>query len=345
MKFDEWCEKAQFKSTPTLYFSPQELDKDVGDYPFIVKFISADIKKKKKVIKVIRPDKTEDSNAETKKPKRKTKPLWTMEVEVITDKRKNTKSSPIRPGRYLWDLSFENMGLLRELKARVDIYSVPLLFTHKRFYKGKHPFSQYEFNEVETGSEKTVPEPLSLQAAALPPAPATVPKAISSNPIASSISKVPAARPSRPLTEHGTPLRSSGILYDEYGEIADDCGDNWWKALKDDDVKALGKWERDEKAKATSREQQMELEAISQTIKATWKATGVLQLPGVAGEVKAATAQEQKSTGPKAIEQAGKEPMPSIEPSQNSAMKAQGGEVKKAKSSDVGSIFIWEDDK
>jgi hypothetical protein len=274
-------------------------------------------------------------------------------VEVIADQRQDNKTCPISPGRYLWDLSFENMGKLTQLQERgVDIFAVPLQFIHRRRYKGKHPFSFYEFNEVEAGNEKPTPEPSAIHAAASPkvePAPpivpkpissaapspkaepplATIPKAVSPAASTSTATRSPATQPSRPFTEHGTPLRSSGILYDEYGEIADDCGDNWWKALKDDEIKALGKWERDEKAKATTREQQMALEAMAQTIKGNWKETGILQLPGVAGEVKATTAQEQKAAGTKANEQAAKGQAPSIEPSQQKAMKAEAGEAEK----------------
>jgi hypothetical protein len=42
MGFHDLCKQRQFKPTPSLYFNPQELDKELGDYTFLIQFIDGD---------------------------------------------------------------------------------------------------------------------------------------------------------------------------------------------------------------------------------------------------------------------------------------------------------------
>lgn len=149
MKFKELAAKIKFKSTPSLFFGPQELDKEKGDYPFIIQFFDDDI-----------PQKTKNK-----------KEYWSMTIDLITDNRTDTTTNPISPGRYRFDLTEENMSKLNKLECSgVDIFAAPMEFIHRRGYKGKHIFSFYDFRP--TTSNKSVTKiPAAAEVAVKKPSP------------------------------------------------------------------------------------------------------------------------------------------------------------------------------
>lgn len=124
MKFHELCKVKKFKSTPSVYFGPQELDKDKGDYPFLIQFIDDDYRERPKNKKI----------------------YYSTVIELLEDRRSDKTTSPISPGRYRFDLTEEYMAALDQLSIQgVDIFTTPIEFTHSRRYKGKHLFSFYDF--------------------------------------------------------------------------------------------------------------------------------------------------------------------------------------------------------
>lgn len=124
MKFHELCKIEKFKSTPSIYFGPLELDKDKGEYPFLIQFIDEENPKRVK-------------NKKT---------YWSTVIDLLEDRRTDKATNPISPGRYRFDLSEEYMAALNRLSIQgVDIFAIPMEFTHCRRYKGKHLFSFYDF--------------------------------------------------------------------------------------------------------------------------------------------------------------------------------------------------------
>lgn len=135
MKFLELCKVKKFKSTPSFYFGPQELDSEKGDYPFLIQFIDEEY-----------PERTKNK-----------KTYWSTVIELLEDRRTDQTTNPISPGRYRFDLTEEYMAALERLSFQgVDIFSTPINFTHSRRYKGKHLFSFYEF-QVSVDKAKSAP--------------------------------------------------------------------------------------------------------------------------------------------------------------------------------------------
>jgi len=129
MKFHELCKTEKFKSTPSIYFGPLELDKDKGDYPFLIQFI--------------------DEGEYPKRIKNK-KTYWSTVIDLLEDRRTDRATNPISPGRYRFDLAEEYMAALDRLSVQgVNIFAAPMEFIHRRRYKGKHLFSFYDFHPVQ----------------------------------------------------------------------------------------------------------------------------------------------------------------------------------------------------
>ena len=134
MKFHELCKSRKFKSTPSFYFGPQELDSEKGDYPFLIQFIDEEY-----------PERTKNK-----------KTYWSTVVELLEDRRTDHTTNPISPGRYRFDLTEEYMATLFTFSQKVDIFSIPIVFKHSRRYKGKHLFSFYDF-QVSVDIAKSAP--------------------------------------------------------------------------------------------------------------------------------------------------------------------------------------------
>ena len=134
MKFHELCKTKKFKSTPSVYFGPQELDKEKGEYPFLIQFIDEEYPERSK----------------------KEKTYWSTVIELLEDCRTDQTTNPISPGRYRFDLTEEYMATLFTLSQKVDLFSIPIVFNHSRRYKGKHLFSFYEF-QVSVDKAKSAP--------------------------------------------------------------------------------------------------------------------------------------------------------------------------------------------
>lgn len=134
MKFLELCKVKKFKSTPSFYFGPQELDSEKGDYHFLIQLIDEEY-----------PERSKNK-----------KTYWSTVIELLEDRRIDQTTNPISPGRYRFDLTEEYMAALFTLSQKVDLFSIPIVFTHSRRYKGKHLFSFYEF-QVSADKIKSVP--------------------------------------------------------------------------------------------------------------------------------------------------------------------------------------------
>jgi hypothetical protein len=100
MKFHELCKTKKFKSTPSVYFGPQELDTEKGEYPFLIQFIDEEY-----------PERAKNK-----------KTYWSTVIELLEDRRTDQTTNPISPGRYRFDLTEEYMSALERLSFQgVDI--------------------------------------------------------------------------------------------------------------------------------------------------------------------------------------------------------------------------------